>query len=183
MALPTNWEQADTWLPDFKRIARRKDIVFYGLHVDPADPKAERYERDKRVATLEYGVEKVHNQPGERGTLTVPVRVRNGVTDRKYKPDGSDFFVRDEPYEPKSGFWYLRYVDLVNTVRLLGPAPPQSWLWFEIILDEYQNDLVVSADLHMDALRLCSNLSRAPAKVLIDMQIGRHNSARFGEGK
>ena len=170
-----------SWVKEFQRLSKTRGLLFNGLRVQASPPSAARCDRDQRTAHLEWTVEA--NVEGvtrdvSRGYIEVPVRLRNGRTDRKEIPDGCKDPVRTEAYEPSTGYWWLRYSGWEQQLKLVLPADK---VWFEVALDGYENQHMITHDLHADQLWIRSaRLGKIEKSVLADQCIGPHNSARFG---
>lgn len=100
-----------------------------------------------------------------------------------HKHDGLEYPHPEEGFRPVTGFWSLGGVDdyFKSAIRSI---PNDAELSLEVYLDSGTNEILMREELHCDTLILHAKWSRGEKQhkreYLIGLQVGRHNSARFG---
>lgn len=182
----------DTERSDNPTVKAMRDALRTGgtahIHVD-TDPTAAEWARDTMLVRLtvkceaRVGVKRAESKVTVEG---IPGLLRAGHTDAVTRCTSADraWNAYSETYQPKKGFWYLACCYELNTA--LESIPSHASVRFEIYLDSHSNETLVNARLHGDSLRLVATWNQGKREVrrvfLLDVSVGPHNSARYGNG-
>jgi hypothetical protein len=161
--------------------------VRYYVHAEK-DTQAPDYQRDRAIFRI-TGVQKI----GEKEVITrVDVKgwIKAGYTNKTETHVNRwdsiapyrTYETYSEAYAPEKGFWSLWNDTVFKSVVESLPRDTEPEMRVE--LDAGTNQVLTDVRLHSDKLSFTSHIKRGNSEFLreflLDVETGRHNSARFG---